>query len=1668
MGWVSFDGRFGAGLVVSVLCCACGDQQAPTKPSVERVTGGLLAGPAISWVEKPSAKDSLRATYVSSRQASGDSSYHVTRELGVPSARNAVHQLSARLEAGQVNVTSTEGQFDLALRTLGVRCGDARVPVGPPETERLAGARVEWPRRAGDARIDEWWVNGPLGLQQGFVLRELPCSSDEISIDVAVDGRKPVAATNGRSVALAGLGPTRPDLTYSELFVADSNGRVLPSRLDAADGVIALRIDVRGAVFPLHVDPLLATEEAKLLPGGAAVGGANDFFGSAVALDANTAVIGGAAYMIGGAESAWVFNRVSTEWDLQGWLTASDASGIELFGQSVAIAGDTVVVGASYDAVGTEMGSAYVFNRNGSSWSETQKLVANDGGSGEQFGWSVCLSPALLAIGARSDTISGKNGQGSVYVFSKSGTTWTMQSKLTASTGLAGDAFGTSVSLSGTSLAVGAVQGDGSVANSGTAYVFTQSGTTWSEQQKLQAAAGVAGDNFGASVALDGNALFIGAPNRSVSGNAAQGGVFVFTRSGTTWSAGPMLSAQWGEAGDLFGTSLAEAGGTLAVGAESRDVNGTGTNEGSTFVFTGSGAVWTEAAELADADPGDAAGHSVAVSGNTLLVGGPRAKGVGPPVVANQGAAWVYTGSGASWSLQRRLVASAAEPGDSFAAAVAINGSTALVGAPDDDIGADQDHGSAYVFTRSGTTWSQQAVISTADVGTLRFGASAALLGDLAVLGAPSAASAQGAAYVFLRTGTTWTQQAKLAASDGAANDQFGLRVALATDLALVGAPYDDQAANVDQGAAYVFAKSGVTWSQQQKLQASDGGGSHRFGLSVAAQGTNALVGAPGSTGTAGAGYVFVRNGVSWTQQQKLTAADGTTGDQLGASAALDGTTALLGAPYGDGPVNGQGSAYVFTRTGATWTQQAELLASDGAYPHQFGSSVALSGETALVGAFFAQVGVNGEQGAGYVFVRSGTAWTQATKITASDGVAVAHFGASVSLHQGLALVNGGNPEGKGYVYRLQGVAGSSCTLATECATPYACMDGNCCSSACAGPCEVCSVGKGASAPGACTTLPAGSAPQTSKAACSVLCDGTSGACPSGCQSDNDCANDKYCNAAGACADRKVTGGTCDVSAGADCKIAGCRACQSNNCVDGYCCNSTCNGGACDTCSAAQGASSNGSCTVLADGVPPAPPGCGPYLCAGSVATCPTTCATSADCTTGNYCAGGACVPKQAKGTACTTTEQCVTGLTCADSVCCDSPCSDTCKSCKAANKQSGTDEGTCGNAKLGTNPGGACVKDSSNPCGTLAACDGAGACAKTAYGTSCGPTVCNGTAVSGKICDGTGTCVDQQNAQCAPYVCQAGACTSPCTTDVQCVSGYYCTGGFCVAKLSNGKACTAANQCDSSFCVDGVCCDAPCGGQCQACAEAGSVGQCKTVTGEPRPGKTACAGSGACKGSCAGTNPNACTFAGSATVCQAANCTGDVSQPAGTCDGSGSCTLPATANCAPYGCDSAAGSCKTSCASDTDCSQGATCNTTNNQCTTAAATCLDSTTVKLPNGQTQSCSPYKCVGGACQQQCTTTNDCASGYTCQGTACVADDGGTDGGGGGSGTGGSGTGGSGTGGSGTGGSGTGGKKSDSSGDDGGCGCRVPAREQGSGYAWLAALALGAALRRRRNA
>src|SRR5262245_33397389 len=281
--------------------------------------------------------------------------------------------------------------------------------------------------------------------------------------------------------------------------------------------------------------------------------------------------------------------------------------------------------------------------------------------------------------------------------------------------------------------------------------------------------------------------------------------------------------------------------------------------------------------------------------------------------------------------LEEHLFASNSGQDYHFGQAVAISGDTGVVGVPGEDMPEGYNAGAVYVYVRSAGIWTLQARLIASDAfQDQRFGSSVSISGDMLAVGAPVNGFAQQAVYIFERSGGVWTQQARLAPSDGIAG-RFGFNsIALSGDTVLVGA-FEDRS-------AYVFVRSGGVWTEQQQLLPSDDG--EYFGWSVALSGETAVVGARWQNNA----HVFVRTGSIWTQQARLTGSDSIVGDTFGDSVAISGDTVVVGAS-GDNTAGGidAGSAYVFVRNGGVWTEQAHLFASDARAGDGLGWSAAFS-----------------------------------------------------------------------------------------------------------------------------------------------------------------------------------------------------------------------------------------------------------------------------------------------------------------------------------------------------------------------------------------------------------------------------------------------------------------------------------------------------------------------------------------------------------------------------------------------------------------------------------------------------------------------------------------------------------------------------------------------------
>jgi len=413
----------------------------------------------------------------------------------------------------------------------------------------------------------------------------------------------------------------------------------------------------------------------------------------------------------------------------------------------------------------------------------------------------------------------------------------------------------------------------------------------------------------------------------------------------------------------------------------------------------------------------------------------------------------------AQWSDMTKVVSGDRAISDFFGRSVAISGDYALVGSQYDDEDANggnplEDAGAAYIFKREGTTWVQQQKLVASDrAATDYFGYTVALEGDYAVISAVSSNNNGGSVYVFKKNGEVWQQQQKIIASDTSNGDVFGASVDISGNTIIIGAHFNSTDSNGGNyigasGSAYVFVRDGNIWLQQQKLVASDRAFDDRFGFGVSISGEYAVVSAyyededengENPLTDAGSAYIFKRNGNIWSQQQKIVNADRQAGDNFGTSVSMDGEYLIVGASFAALDANGEnslplaGSAYIYVKNGDNWEQQQKITASDRSFYAQYGCSVSIKNNKAIVGAIWA-VGKDGAifAGSAYAYKREeNDTWIEQQKIvTIDDSSTNDSFGCSVDLSDNYIIVgaqyeaedaNGENPltdAGSAYIYK--------------------------------------------------------------------------------------------------------------------------------------------------------------------------------------------------------------------------------------------------------------------------------------------------------------------------------------------------------------------------------------------------------------------------------------------------------------------------------------------------------------------------------------------------------------------------------------------------------------------------------------------------------------------------
>lgn len=594
-------------------------------------------------------------------------------------ARSPVQRLSVSFSRAGVRLESGTTDVRLALQGYG---RGATLRAVAPVAPRASGNRVDYAHRG----IDEWYVNGPLGLEQGFDVVGRPRGGPgalTLSLRLSGDIR---ARLRGAGVLLAG---PRDALRYTGLRVSDARGRTLRSWLQLARGQLLIRVDDRRAAYPLRIDPFI--QQAEL---GASDGAEGDELGWGVAVSADTIVAGAPLHKVGTHEhqgAVYVFTKPASGWadaTQTAELTASDGQAGDRLGREVAISGNTIVAGAPYHKVreNAEQGAVYVFTKPASGWSDatqTAELTASDGEAGQGLGWSVAVSGETVVAGAPG--VERFEAPGAAYVFTKPASGWTnatQTAELASSDGEPEDGFGTSVAASGETIVAGAPHHEvGANSEQGAAYVFRKPFSGWAnatETAELTASDGAGGDMLGWSVATSGETVVAGALHHQVGANPSQGAAYIYTMPTSGWANATQtaeLIASDGAAEDFLGGSVAISGDTVVAGAIGHRTSATG--QGAAYVFTMPTLGWTNATQTDELQAPEGAPESylgfwVAIAGATIVAGAP-----GQTVGSNerQGLAYAFVNPPPTVSIADPLEGGAYAQGQSVSAAYSCTAS---------------------------------------------------------------------------------------------------------------------------------------------------------------------------------------------------------------------------------------------------------------------------------------------------------------------------------------------------------------------------------------------------------------------------------------------------------------------------------------------------------------------------------------------------------------------------------------------------------------------------------------------------------------------------------------------------------------------------------------------------------------------------------------------------------------------------------------------------------------------------------------------------------------------------------------------------------------------------------------------------------------------------------
>ena len=554
------------------------------------------------------------------------SEFQYDAQTGAWTAVNYDQRMGFRTtDAGGITITNKRGTIGMQFAGI---CRDECTRSIPDGTIHAEGTRLEIGRGADT----EWYVNRNAVIEQGMTISARPEGTSTLRVSYALSGDlQPQLAGE----TLLFFDSTGPVLQYGGLSATDATGRALPARLALSGTALSWQVDDRDAVYPITIDPTIAGQ-TTVIRASPPPGEELSYFGGSVSFQNDTALIGAYNDEIGSmqdAGQAYIFSSIGGAWSQVAILNASDKREYANFGKSVSVWNDTAVVGASemYVSGNPNRGQAYVFKNSSGTWSQTAILSASDGTDYSSFGWSVAVWNDTILSGSKGAIVGVLGGAGQVYSFKNNGGTWSQTAILSASDAAENANFGYSVYLVNDTALIGAIEADGNgISDAGQAYIFKNSGGTWSQTAILNASDAQTYAKFGWSVGYYNDTAVIGSPEYDLGGKTNAGQAYVFKDNGTAWNQVAILNASDALQNNNFGKRVSVYRNITIVGSPGATVEGTA-SAGKAYIFNNSAGTWTQSGTLTASDTASQTdanfGEALSLMNETMvLVGASSAK----------------------------------------------------------------------------------------------------------------------------------------------------------------------------------------------------------------------------------------------------------------------------------------------------------------------------------------------------------------------------------------------------------------------------------------------------------------------------------------------------------------------------------------------------------------------------------------------------------------------------------------------------------------------------------------------------------------------------------------------------------------------------------------------------------------------------------------------------------------------------------------------------------------------------------------------------------------------------------------------------------------------------------------------------------------------------------